>query len=196
MNETVIQLEIMFLSYWHSGSGTGRGAELDALVIRDHHGLPYLPGRAVKGLLREGLQSCEDAGLVPTGRTCELLGTPAKEREPDGSSPGILSVQNANLPDAERKWLLSPGGKDSKSALFDAVASTSIDASGMAADATLRTIELCVPVTLTARISGPSGDWDKDLQKACVLIRGAGGHRNRGLGRCELRISEGGSRHV
>lgn len=196
MNEAIIQLDISFLSYWHSGSGTGRGAEMDALVLRDHHGLPYLPGRAVKGLLREGLQSCEDAGLVATGRTCYLLGTPARDGEYDGSSPGILSVRDACLSAAEHAWLVSAEGCASKDALFDAVASTSLDARGMAADHTLRVIELCVPLKLTARISGPPGDWSKDMQKACALIRGAGSHRNRGLGRCELRISEGGSCHV
>ena len=48
-----IKYEIEFFSNWHCGSGLAAGADVDALVIKDNNGLPYVPGRTLKGLLRE-----------------------------------------------------------------------------------------------------------------------------------------------
>lgn len=196
MNEKTIQLTITISSYWHAGSGMGRGADADALVLKDRNGLPYLPGRTVKGLLREGMQSCEDAGLLAPGRTREFFGTATEEGSPTPSRPAILFVQDAHMQEAERKWLSSPQGAPFRNALYDTIASTSLDPQGMAKDQTLRTIELCVPLELTAQISGPSGDWDQDLEKACALVRCLGSHRNRGLGRCRMTLSNRGASHV
>ena len=48
---TRLRFEIQ--SFWHAGSGRGDGAVADATVLRSRAGLPILPGRTVKGLLRE-----------------------------------------------------------------------------------------------------------------------------------------------
>ena len=45
--------KIEFFSNWHCGSGLAAGADVDALVIKDKDGLPYVPGRTIKGLLRD-----------------------------------------------------------------------------------------------------------------------------------------------
>lgn len=195
MNDTTASLEIKILSYWHAGSGLGRGADVDALVLKDRDDLPYLPGRTVKGLLREGVLSCEDAGLVHPGRACSLFGKPATAGHPDASTPGMLNFSDARLPDKDAQWLACQKGTDSRTALYDSIASTSLDERGMADDHTLRTIELCVPLTLVARVSGPTGDWIGDLQKACCLVRSLGSHRNRGFGRCRIHILEGDIHH-
>jgi hypothetical protein len=46
----VLRLDIH--SYWHPGTGRGDGASADAVVNEDALGLPTLPGRTLKGLLR------------------------------------------------------------------------------------------------------------------------------------------------
>ncbi|EDN71906.1 hypothetical protein BGS_0240 [Beggiatoa sp. SS] len=48
--------------------GVGGGAVLDELVHKDGYGLPCLPGRTIKGLLRDGSVSAEMWGLL-SGRT-------------------------------------------------------------------------------------------------------------------------------
>ena len=114
MNQETMILEIQLLSYWHAGSGFGRGADVDALVLKEGNSLPYLPGRTVKGLLREAMQCCEEAGAVPEGTTSNLFGTPSKEGDyvngshlPKVPRPGRLfttllppraSIQRAGLP--------------------------------------------------------------------------------------------------
>lgn len=186
---TTATISFEILSHWHVGSGRGRGGDVDALVIKDEHGLPHLPGRAVKGLLREGLQIAEDAQVVPGGRTNEWCGKPAPRGRPDGSEPGLLSFSDARLPAAEQEWLASPAGQKVRDSLYDRFASTALDAHGMAKDKTLRAIELCVPITVEAAVHGPADKpWLDDLQKAATFIRGLGAHRHRGLGRCRVTV--------
>ena len=40
-----IKYKIEFFSNWHCGSGLAAGADVDALVVKDAEGLPYLLGR-------------------------------------------------------------------------------------------------------------------------------------------------------
>lgn len=184
-------LNICILSFWHAGSGMGRGADSDALVLKNDQGLPYLPGRTVKGLLREGVQTGEEVGQIKPGRTFSLFGRPSKPGDPSGSSPGCLRFESAQLPDEERLWLSSSEGMDFKDALFIPFSSTSLSEKGLALDQTLRTIELTIPLTLQALVKGPDEtDWIQDLSIGCAFVRSLGSHRNRGLGRCLWTIQE------
>ncbi len=189
-----VYVDIHIMSFWHVGSGMGRGADVDALVLKDSHDLPYLPGRTLKGLLREGALLCEEAGILPSGRTFELFGTPSEQGNPAGSKPGCLRFDDARLPQEERLWLASPEGKEYVEALYTSFASTSIDERGMALDKTLRTMELALPLKLegVVRGSGEENGWIDDLKKACVMVRGLGSHRNRGLGRCKCVLRQEG----
>lgn len=51
-----IKYQIQFHSYWHCGSGLAAGAGVDALVVKDADGLPFVPGKTIKGLLREAME--------------------------------------------------------------------------------------------------------------------------------------------
>jgi len=207
MNETAI-VEITLYSYWHAGSGEGRSADADALVLKDRDGLPWLPGRTLKGLLRDAVRSCEDVGAVPSGAAAFLFGRETREGEPDGSVPGRLRVGNAVLSEEVRAAIAC---SEEKAGLYDTFASTRIDAEGIAEDKTLRTIELTVPVTLWAEVSllapdvaksgapddgseGLAEEWFSVLEKSCGVLRRLGSGRNRGLGRCACRLKRGGRR--
>ena len=207
MNETAI-VEIILHGYWHAGSGEGRSADADALVLKDQNGLPWLPGRTLKGLLRDAVRTCEEAGAVRAGATDVLFGRETRKGEPDGSVPGRLRVGNAVLSEAVCAAIAR---SEEKAGLYDTFASTRIDAEGLAEDKTLRTIELAVPVTLWAEVallapdvpeSGAAEDgsealaeeWFSVLEKACGVLRRLGSGRNRGLGRCTCRLKRGGRR--
>jgi CRISPR/Cas system CMR subunit Cmr4 (Cas7 group RAMP superfamily) len=73
--------------YWHCGSGEAGTSDLDAAVIRDAEGLQYLPGRSVKGLLREAFRLAEDFGHQPEGATDRLFGSEARPGDPRGIQP-------------------------------------------------------------------------------------------------------------
>ena len=90
----ILKLTVEILSYWHAGSGLGRGADLDALVLRNGDDLPYLPGRTLKGLLREAFMICEEMGHAQKGRTAELFGL-------DAAPPSIRDFDQRALADVE-----------------------------------------------------------------------------------------------
>ena len=56
-----INYKITFLSDWHAGSGLGSGADSDAVVIKDANNLPYLPGKTIKGLIKDSLIDIKEA---------------------------------------------------------------------------------------------------------------------------------------
>ena len=45
--------KVTFLDYWHLSSGLTSGSKLDSTVVKDKDGLPFIPGKTIKGLLRE-----------------------------------------------------------------------------------------------------------------------------------------------
>lgn len=189
MKEIDIRIEI--LSYWHAGSGVGRGGDADSLVVRDDLGLPYLPGRTVKGLFREGVRLCEDFKELPEGTTDSLFGLRADPGDDAGSVPGKLFFRDARLDRETRGWLAGEKDKNLKEALFDTISSTKLDEEGQADDKTLRTIEATIPVALDTTVSGPDeDDWPEAIGRAARVIRSLGSHRHRGLGRCRVSIHD------
>lgn len=174
--------------YWHCGSGRGEGSHADALVERDAHGLPYVPGRTLKGLLREATELLEEAGAAPANAAVRYFGTaPASGLSRHESEAGLLAFSSAALPEGLVSWLSGPVGAVHKGALFRIHYSTAIAASGVAKDKSLRGIEAAVPMDLECVVAGPDDDgWVELLDAAFPLVRAIGGHRRRGFGRCTL----------
>jgi hypothetical protein len=203
------------LTYWQVGSGLGEEASADSVVVRDESGLPFLPGRTVKGLLRNAME----LAAVPADRIekwfgsanagiddSETLETDVRlERSRFETKPGALCFASAQLSEEWRIWgrdlerRRSSGVEDDarfgleiRGALFRYVASTSIDADGVARDKTLRVAEVAVPVRLRGRIDGPSDDsrWVEDLASAVPLLRTIGTRRHRGYGRTRCLLED------
>ena len=172
------RLEIRFHGYWHPGTGRGDGASADAIVHRDEGALPFLPGRTVKGLLRNAVRLGIQAGVEGLNAESEeaLFGSRLPDPPPTGSRsqsasdnrvrsleehrhktrPGALLVRSARLGkthDTRAQWITfarSEEGRDLLANLVTTLSSTALDESGMARDSSLRTIEVFVPVTLYA----------------------------------------------
>lgn len=217
-------------TFWHPGTGRGDGALADAAVHKTAEGLPFLPGRTVKGLLRDAAELAVAAGLLAAPDVLALFGSPlpdgidadnrvgALEEARYASVPGTLWFSSACLGRtrdeqiAWRAWARhreqapdqhaqqqpgvdrtaragAPDRKEPSDLLFQRFASTRIDASGIARDHTLRTIEIVVPVDLHAFVRGrPDTPWDALDQAARLFIRGVGSHRHRGLGRVSASV--------
>jgi len=181
-------LELELLDYWHAGSSRGRGVEYDAEVLRSTAGLPYLPGRSLRGLLREGLLQAEESGLpeVTPGLVAAWFGSEGE--------PGRLVVSNATLGAAMEQWAAATDDTAAKATLFHPLASTAIEPdTGTALDKSLRTVEVAVPVTLHASVQLDSGPEDPGTAAAALaaglrFVRGLGKTRRRGLGRVEIRL--------
>jgi len=190
----MLTYQLKFLGYWHCGSGLSGGAEADDSVIRDADGLPFVPGKTIKGLLRDAALEMRSVDEGMDGECADaLFGYQGTEESKEGrktllkrTHAGSASFSNAEMLPEERedaKVGLSPY-------LYDILSSTSIDPkSGTAQQQTLRSIEVTVPIVLEGRIVFSGGDPEKQLLLDCLKwVRAAGAHRNRGLGRCAFTV--------
>jgi hypothetical protein len=194
-------LELEMLDYWHCGSGKGSADYFGALADRDSLGLPFVPGRLLKGLLRDALARCEAFGHVASGMAESLFGARNNGCGEGGPSypprPGALRVADARLPEALRSWLRAPGGAAYRQALYRELFAAAVeDSAETEGGCRSRGMEVVVPLVLESElrpIEGlplPSG-WQASLAAALPLLGAVGAYRTRGLGRCEVRFAKG-----
>lgn len=203
-------LEITLPGWWHVGSGRGIGGYADAAILRSPEGLPWIPGRTLRGLVREALEHAAAFGRLDADIAETLCGTaPPPDRPTEKTvrrrrfetDPGILRFGNARLPQAWRAWASDARNKATLDDLFGVFAQTAIygrdgKAPGLARDHSLRTIEVAPPMTLQAGLqvderAADGIDWERALEKALPLIRGLGASRHRGLGRARIALAGG-----
>jgi CRISPR/Cas system CSM-associated protein Csm3 (group 7 of RAMP superfamily) len=188
METKTIKYSITFLSDWHAGSGLGSGANADAVVIKDKQNFPFLPGKTIKGLLRDALQDILDvqSEKVNIELMNQLFGFIKAD---ESTEPGQLFFSNAELDEDEKKEISS----DMTPFLYRNLASTTIGDNGVAKEGSLRTMEVCVPLELHGQILNKKDFSPEELallDKAMKWTRALGSNRNRGLGRCKIQIKD------
>lgn len=199
--------------YWHAGAGRSSGHHLDALCERDHDGLPVLPGKQLKGLLRHGVRLAESWGWLvhhplPVGPATShqdlLFGSMTQQIDRQETQPGILLFESARLPEADRRVIagVAPELKDS---LFGELFSTAINEDGSALAQSLRGTEVAIPCTLHAPLETAvtalepalreqqesyikAGSGWQILEICLPLLDHVGAHRSRGLGEARLEL--------
>lgn len=177
-----INYKIIFFSDWHCGSGLAKGSDVDALTVKDKDGLPYVPGKTVKGLLREALESiAEYSGNNCSQSINELFGF---FDDKDKHQKGSLFFSNAVIPDGDRKGMLENGWVKF---LYGRRANTAIEG-GTAKRTSLRASEVCMPCTLEGKILDLPSEMKPAIENGMRFIKRLGVGRNRGLGRCKFEI--------
>ncbi len=194
------KLHFAIQSYWHPGTGRGAGSDLDAVTHRDSSGLPVLPGRSVKGLLRDAVAHAAALGWYGGADPSHALfgWRPLKEgdKRPEGTvAAGSVRTSDATLPGDLAEYLAgSEKARELIPGLFRSHFGTAVDArSGTALEKSLRGMEVIVPLQLRADIAPISGhpvpdDWRDLVRTALPLLRCLGAHRNRGLGRVRVSL--------
>ena len=191
-------IAITFLSEYQVSSGLGDGHWADSWLVRDHNGLPYLPGRAVRGALREAawrLGQCrEDLRLVES----LLWGTRSTNRV--SNRQGILRVGQGELPSELKDSLVQIPPSERETVIRDmsVIRVQTALVNGQVKATSLRTIECGIPgLTFLSEVGIADGlvpsclnkEWLKDyLRAVCAGLKSMGGNRSRGLGRCEVRM--------
>lgn len=173
-----IDYTIQFYSQWHCGSGTSAGADVDELVIKDKHGMPFIPGKTLKGLVREAAENY----MSFSGASDEALIEKAFGKE--GHMMGCMHFSNAILEENEYKAIVANGVQEQ---LYEKITTTAIGEDGIALDHSLRSMETVVPCTLYATVSDVPEELETLLVHALGMIKRMGQKRNRGLGRCDIR---------
>jgi len=188
------QLIFDIQSDWHIGNGKEGGAYADALVLKDNDNLPYLPGKSIKGLLRHAF-SIASVNNWFSDNSKDLLNTIFGNENREGAkSQGALQLSSARLSSNEQDFF-----KENKTAskhLYRVLQYTAIEhKSGVAKESSLRSIEVAVPMLLTAELNlNANHPALKDnlelkqqfftaLDQVVPLITELGAKRHRGLGK-------------
>jgi CRISPR/Cas system CSM-associated protein Csm3 (group 7 of RAMP superfamily) len=184
-NMTKINYKIKFLSDWHIGSGLGAGAETDAEIIKSSDGLPYIPGKTIKGLLKNACHDIADINESKISKEIinQIFGKDADKT--DKSEAGSAFFGNATICIDESKEIIQNGLQEY---LFKNISSTAIDENTrIASPKSLRSMEVCMPITLNGSIEIDQKHIEA-ITLACKWVRHIGVNRNRGLGRCTIAI--------
>lgn len=183
--EKRIDYHIEFFSQWHCGSGLSAGADIDLLVIKDKEGMPFIPGKTLKGLIREAVENLIHYQGQSKDSVEQVFGK-------EGEASGCAHFSNAQLNDSEYKAIVA---NKAQHFLYQKVTTTSIsDNDGIAEDHSLRSLEVVVPCTLHAHIDNVPDDMVETVTEALGLIKRLGHKRTRGLGRCDFRVEEKGGK--
>lgn len=175
-----INYTIQLHSYWHCGSGLAAGTDVDLLVIKDADGLPYIPGKTIKGLVREAvdelltLSGCKE---WPDGyqTTFGYFDDKDDKRKSD-SFFGNATLKKSEAEEIKRNHL--------QKYLFTSIASTAIEKDGVAKEHSLRKMQVTLPCMLEGTIENVPEAMHETIVKALGMIKNLGTGRTRGLGRC------------
>ena len=187
-------------SYWLCGTGQSERGSADETANRTSNGLPFIPGKTIKGVMKHALKEWE--GLMGD---CEENDRQLSEQlfgggpdDEERSAKGALRVGSAQLGKAESVILSQQSNRALVNELYKSVSSTAVDhKTGSAKKRSLRTIEVVVPLRLEAELEWVAAgdcrdeipaDWAKTLSDALSLIQNIGAHRNRGFGRCTVSL--------
>jgi len=164
---------IQFLSYWQIGSGKGSGNLSDASILKDANGLPYLPGKTIKGLLLDAVKD----NHVDAATQRAIFGEENGQTVTTIFESAVLDtpIKTALLQSPQ----LIPG-------LYEIKTFIRLDESKQAVHGALRTKEACLPLTLVGTIQCTDEAAKATLQASFPFLKHAGLKRNRGFGRCRI----------
>ena len=153
--------KIQFFTPWHTSSGLSAGADASNTVLKDGDGLPYIPGKTLKGLLRDAAENMKHLPTIINqdfiDRIFGLGDNEVKDRNEAALKAGIPNYEkwysaesdcyfsDATLSESLATSIIT---RKQTALLYEKVTSTAMDAAGQAKDHSLRTIEVTIPLTL------------------------------------------------
>ncbi|MGD2088563.1 MAG: RAMP superfamily CRISPR-associated protein [Candidatus Aminicenantes bacterium] len=187
-------LEMHLLSNTIPGSGEGLSGIIDIDISSDGYGIPYIPAKRIKGILRESALELNDLGMLQYsvddifGASGQQEGTDFKIS--DGYIADYHSYRGFLEYTAHDKKLAPLFNKETILDEFTYLRSrTTIDnQTGTAKENTLRTSRVLKRgETFYFQVEFP-GNYSEDMEKICKVTRRFGLSRTRGLGEIRLRL--------
>jgi len=195
-------LEIELQSAASPGSGEGWAQMIDSDIVYDAYGLPFIPARRVKGILREMAEDVAHAviraGLQKKYHLTETSVADLFGEQGQTAAAGLM-VDNAYLAEYDdlQPWLewtklhvphlATP--ENVITVFTDIRRQTKIE-KGVAKDTSLRQIRvLKCGLKFNGKIMLQNSSASEELLKLAVgVARALGGKRNRGLGKIQCRL--------
>ncbi|GHU34181.1 hypothetical protein FACS1894105_00500 [Clostridia bacterium] len=193
-------LTIKLLSDMCCGTGEGNGSNIDIKTSFDDNGLPIIPGKRLKGLLRECGKFIADNGCGDDSAVDRIFGK-------TGGNDGSLRIGTAQLVNstAIADGLMNLHGdlgkivtpKTVQSVFTVLRAQTAADNDGIVKPLSLRTLQLVrkkcagIAIVFTTEISLDGNDKDRAFLEDCVkTLRHIGLNKSRGYGETECSLGE------
>ncbi len=177
-----MKLIFNFYSDWAIGSGKG-GNGYDSIILQDDDHLPFIPGKTIKGLLREAFEE-----LYGKDVAIELFGhKKSDDTKTEDLTGGTLHFNSAYLPKAYKQL-----PESAKNMLFRSRTATRLDDDKQAVDHSLRKNQVTIPLVLEASVLQKdyneelSDDDFKKIENAAKMLKILGEKRHRGLGRVKV----------
>ena len=180
--------KVQFFDYWHTGSGLAGNTYADSVVNKNEDGLPVIPGKTVKGLLREAAKEMNklDASLITNDFILSVFGK-GTEKEDLEEKAAQSFFSNLTLSENLSKAIITNNRQE---ALYHVLASTAIEENGQAKEGSLRQLEVTIPLSLYGVIENVPNipTYEAQLVHCFNWVKQLGLNRNRGLGRCQFSI--------
>lgn len=184
-----MKLKIKLYSFWATGTGKA-GGSLDSIVLKDKDNLPYIPGKTLKGLLR-------DAYAEIGGKNEETLFGHSKAGVNDylkksDLATGILRFNSAKVLENRSEII------QYSNFLYHTKTAISLDGNGQAEHQSVRKNEMTIPIALEVDLyykniipeEKDNLKYTEEIIKACKMLRLLGEKRYRGLGRCKIEVED------
>lgn len=182
-----IKYTITFFSDWNCSSGLTSGPVSDNLVKKDNFNLPFIPGRTIKGLLKEAAHDLYE-GADDFNEFLETCFGEEAGRKDSGSNKKF-HFSNASLSVDEKNYLKEKPLEIRK--LYRNLPAIEIDKKfGVTSDNSLRSMQVTIPLTLKGQISNIPNAHSNKIKECTKMIKRLGYKRNRGFGRCCFLIDE------
>lgn len=195
MPNTRLTLNFDIQTEWHIGTGDEGGAYADALMLKDQNNLPYIPGRSIRGLLKEAFLLMQDSiknSEAPHLRLTKLLFG-------EEGAQGLLRITNATLSEQEIAYFNKNKQSGACKHLYRVHYTTAVNnKTGVAKEGTLRGMEVAAPMALTCSMTLDSNHpsfnkFDnkalaRHIEEVVPLITNIGAKRHRGYGQVVVTV--------
>lgn len=179
MNISHITYTIEFFSYWQIGSGKGKGNQSDTSVLKDKNGLPFIPGKTLKGLILDAIQFKP----ISTNLDNDIPKPISFHNLEEYIQTGYFG--NACLEEEEVQALT--GNRELINELYEVKAFIQLNDEKQTVKGALRTEEVTIPVKMQGKIECAREDLEL-ITSALPMIKHIGLKRNRGFGRCKITL--------
>lgn len=186
----IIEYKIDFFSFWICSAGFSPILGNKALATKDSDGLPYIPGKTIKGILKENVKKMIDWKYSgdDESQNCSrnMLKEACKSLFGCQTKTGTAHFSDATLPEEERSYIISTGTQ--RFLFFETAHQNSTNKQTYE-------LEVVIPCTLYGYIYIPSQTYNNisvitDLfHDSFGYIKRIGLHRKTGYGRCQIQMT-------
>lgn len=177
-------LVVRMLSEWAVSTGESSDDGADNTIVRDVSGLPILPAKTLRGLLRDA------ATAIASEEAISMLFGIAGEGS-GASQFGCLKVSDGMLCNEEWNSLGLTKAELGETLTITRVQTAIERTTGSAKAHSLRKFEIAAPGLEFAAKVHCNREYLPLLQAAALLVRRLGHSRSRGLGYCQWALIEG-----